>query len=144
MPVLLRLLLLVPLGFVAAVLAAGATVAVGIGGAEAGPEAQVWTVVVATWAALYAGAIAFLPWLVALVVAEGFGLRSVFYWFAVGGGVAGAVYALARTDGDLAVVGPGITIALAAGFVGGFTYWLVAGRLSGVGAAAAVRESSLP
>ena len=87
----------------------------------------------AVWAALYAGAIAFLPWLVAVVVAEGFGLRSAFYWLAVGGAVGGAAFALIQSDADLAVVDPGTTVALAAGFVGGFAYWLVAGRLSGTG-----------
>jgi hypothetical protein len=142
MPALLRLPLLVPLGFVVAIFAAGATVALGIGGAEASPDTQIWIAVVAAWAALYGGAFAFLPWLVAVVVAEGFGLRSIFYWFAVGGGLAVAGYVLNRVDGDPAVVDPGMVVTLAAGFVGGFTYWLIAGRLSGVGLAATARDSS--
>ena len=114
-------------------MAAGLTVAFGIGGATAGTDAEIWIAVVASWAALYAGAFAFLPWLVAVVVGEGFGLRSVFYWFAVGGGTGAAAYGLDRIDADLAVSDPGMGVALAAGFVGGFVYWLVAGRLAGAG-----------
>ena len=74
-----------------------------------------------------------MPWLIAVVFAEGFGFRSVYYWFAVGGAIGAAAYAFTGFYGDKADGGSGIAIHLAAGFVGGFAYWLIAGRSSGQG-----------
>ena len=133
MSTLLRLLILVPIGFVLAIAAAGFTVALGIFGLNPSSDASGWIILFAAWAAAYAGAFAFLPWLIAVVFAEGFGLRSVFFWFAVGGAIGGAAYAFTGFYGDKAEDGSGIAIHLAAGFVAGFVYWLVAGRSSGDG-----------
>ncbi|MCP4384800.1 MAG: hypothetical protein GY798_25875 [Hyphomicrobiales bacterium] len=88
------------------------------------------------WSAMaiifYAGALSFAPALVAIVLAEAFGWRSVFYWLAVGGGIglAGRLYtapAAALPDN-----GEHIALHLGAGFVGGLVYWLIAGRLAGI------------
>jgi hypothetical protein len=133
MSTLLRLLILVPIGFVLAVVAAGFTVALGILGLNPSSDASGWIILFAAWTAAYAGAFAFMPWLIAVVFAEGFGLRSVWFWFAVGGAIGGAAYAFTGYAGDPAAGGLGIAIHLAAGFVAGFVYWLIAGQNSGDG-----------
>ena len=133
MSTILRLLIVVPIGFVIAVAAAGFTVALAIFGVNPSSDAGGWIILFAAWTAAYAGAFAFMPWLIAVVFAEGFGFRSVFYWFAVGGAIGAAAYAFTGFYGDKTDGGSGIAIHLAAGFVGGFAYWLIAGRSSGQG-----------
>ena len=83
------------------------------------------------------GALAFVPAALAIVLAEAFRWRSLFYHVAVGGLIAFALWGL----GDIGPIPddasggsslrPGTTVALAAGFVAGAIYWLVAGRSSG-------------
>ena len=133
MSTVLRLLIVVPIGFVLAIVAAGFTVAVGIFGVNPSSDAGGWIVLFAAWIAAYAGAFAFMPWLIAVVFAEGFGLRSVWYWFAVGAGIGVGGYALTDYFGKTPTDGADVAIHLAAGFVGGFVYWLIAGRSSGEG-----------
>jgi hypothetical protein len=115
-------------------LAAGLTVAVGLAAAGPAGDALPWIPLLVVWTATYAGGFAILPWAIAVVFAEGFRLRSVWLWLAVGGGTGAAGYLL----NDLAVGTPwdGFDIAfhLAAGFVAGLVYWLVAGRNAGVSA----------
>lgn len=133
MSTLLRLLVIVPVGFVLAVGAAGLTVALGIFGLHPSGEASGWIVLFAAWTAAYAGAFAFMPWLLAVVFAEGFGLRSVWFWLAVGGAIGTAAYFFTGFQGEASEDGSGIAIHLAAGFVAGFVYWLIAGQSSGHG-----------
>ena len=133
MSTILRLLIVVPIGFVFAVVAAGLTVALGIFGVNPSSDAGGWIVLFAAWTAAYAGAFAFMPWLIAVVFAEGFGFRSIWFWFAVGGAIGAAAYGFTGFYGDKADGGADIAIHLAAGFVGGFAYWLAAGRSSGQG-----------
>ena len=132
MSTILRLLIVVPIGFVFAVIAAGLTVALGIFGLYPSSDAGGWILLFTAWTAAYAGAFAFMPWLIAVVCAEGFGFRSVYYWFAVGGAIGAAAYAFTGFYGDTDG-GSGLAIHLAAGFVGGFAYWLIVGRSSGQG-----------
>jgi hypothetical protein len=133
MTTLLRLLFLAPLGFVLAMLAAGLTVSVGVVGIEPTGDAVPWIPLFAVWTGVYAGGFAFIPWIVAVVIAEGFALRSVFLWLALGGAVGAAAYLL--TDVAVGTPWSGFNLAfhLAAGFVAGFVYWLVAGRQAGAG-----------
>ena len=133
MTTLLRLLILVPLGFILAVAAAGFTVALSIFGVSPSSDASGWIILFAAWAAAYAGAFALLPWLIAVVFAEGFGLRSIWFWLAVGGAVGGIAYAFTGFYGDANENGSGIAVHLAAGFVAALVYWAVAGRMSGEG-----------
>lgn len=142
MSTVLRLLILAPLGFALAVVAAGLLVALSIFGFNPTDDTAGWIILFAAWTAAYAGAFAFMPWLIAVVFAEGFGLRSVWFWFAVGGAIGAAAYAFTGFLGDPAEDGSGIAIHLAAGFVGGFAYWLVAGRNSGQGLIEPRREAS--
>lgn len=114
-------------------LAAGLTVSLGVVGLEPTGDAVPWIPLFAVWTGLYAGGFAFIPWIVAVVIAEGFAIRSVFFWLALGGAVGAAAYLF----NDVAVGTPwsGFNLAfhLAAGFVAGFVYWLVAGRQAGAG-----------
>lgn len=144
MSAVLRLLILVPLGFVLAVVAAGLTVALAVFGLDPSGDTAGWIVLFTAWTAAYAGGFAFLPWLIAVVFAEGFGLRSVWFWFAVGGAIGAAAYAFTGFYGDPAEDGSGLAIHLAAGFVGGFAYWLVVGRNSGEGLVQRKRQASQP
>jgi hypothetical protein len=103
-------------------------VAVGLLGFTFGYDAVGWFVGIALATTLYAGAFSFLPALIAIVLAEAFGWRSVFYWLAVGGAVGFAGYALTNFIG-----GPyRLPLFLATGFVGALVYWAIAGRFSGV------------
>ncbi|MES0812957.1 translation initiation factor IF-3 [Roseibium sp. SCPC15] len=76
------------------------------------------------------GAAALVPAAVLITVAELVRLRGVIFHVAAGGGVAFLLWTLggpAQVEG----VRPGSSVALAAGFLAGFVYWLVAGRTSG-------------
>jgi hypothetical protein len=97
------------------------------------PPAALWAVVAV--GAPIIGAIAFLPALLVLVIAEGFALRSVVLYAALGGALA---FALSYGVG---LVGDGgepemyfareREILAASGIAGGLVYWLFAGRSAG-------------
>jgi hypothetical protein len=133
MSTLLRLLILVPTGFILAVVAAGFTVALAFFGVNPSEETAGWILLFAAWTSAYAGAFALLPWLIAVVFAEGFGLRSIWFWFAVGGAVGAVAYFFTGFYGGEARAEASLAVHLAAGFVAGFVYWVVAGRIAGVG-----------
>lgn len=84
--------------------------------------------------AAFLGALAFAPSFFAIALAEILRLRSIVYHVGLAGLIAAGFWIM----GDGAIISngnagwlPGTTVALAAGFVGGFIYWLVAGRTSG-------------
>lgn len=130
---LLRILFLAPIGFILACLAAGWTVAFGVYGLRFDGDVAIELSATAWLMTLYAGWFAFVPTLIAAILAEAFGWRSVLPWMLFGGAVAAIGYEFpfaanaAPGDNDYRVV------FIAAGFVGGFVYWLIAGRLSGRG-----------
>ena len=142
---LLRLLFLVPLGFIAAVLAAALTILAGWYGHDAGAissdVAQTGAFIgLGLWLVLEIGALSVIPGFFAIVLAELFGWRSVFFYLAVGG----ALGLLAWQFPGAVWEGEGNQLLLpAAGFVGGFVYWLIAGRLAGI-ARASVAPSAVP
>lgn len=85
--------------------------------------------------ALFVAYFAFIPAAVAIVAGELLSRRD-WLWWAICGGVSAALVAaviLAGPDGtDEAVADPGfLAVVVAAGLVGGFGYWLVAGRGAG-------------
>jgi len=80
---------------------------------------------------VWTGAIAFFPTLVAIVIAEAFGWRSPFYYLLVGGAVGLLANQIHDLYGEIYLSDQQLVIMLGAGFVGGFTYWLIAGRLAG-------------
>ena len=78
-------------------------------------------------------ALTIVPALVAVVIGEALHIRSWMYYVLAGGAalLAGAPGEFAITPADLMVALPAhqyMTIFAAAGFVGGFVYWLLAGR----------------
>ncbi len=132
MTALLRILILDPLAYVVACIAAGATIAIALFGVGSDPDVVGLFVGTGVGVTFYAGAFSFLPALIAIVLAEAFGWRSVFYWLAVGGGIGLAANALTGFVGAPEFADYRLVLHLAAGFVGALVYWLIAGRLSGV------------
>jgi MFS family permease len=122
-------LVLAPLGFIAACIAAGAMATVGIFGIEhLDAETVGWYAGGMIAGMFWAGAVAFFPSLVAIVLAEALGWRSVFFYLLVGGAI-GAVAAQTGAVTEALDFAESPTVALiAAGFAGGFTYWLIAGK----------------
>jgi hypothetical protein len=82
---------------------------------------------------LFAGTVAHaltaLPALLAVIVGEALRIRSWIYYVPAGGGAVAAIPLLASPD-NVAVLPSGQYMAIfaTAGFVGGFVYWLLAGR----------------
>jgi hypothetical protein len=80
---------------------------------------------------VWTGTVAILPAALAIALAEAFAWRSVLYYFLVGGVIA----LIGDRMSDLVIAptftGRRVVIMLAAGFVGGFVYWAVAGRRAG-------------
>src|SRR4051812_41535837 len=83
MGALLRLLIVVPLAYVVAIVAAAFTLA--FGGVDSTAYAPVMFTLAFVLNTLFLGAGAFLPSAIAITVAEVFAIRSVFYYLAVGG-----------------------------------------------------------
>ncbi|MTI42878.1 hypothetical protein E1178_04570 [Roseibium hamelinense] len=81
------------------------------------------------------GAAVFVPALIAIAAAEIFRWRSLFYFVGAGGALGFVVWNVGAAD-HATNLRPGTTVALASGFIGGFVYWIVAGRTSGSWAAA--------
>jgi len=139
---LLRILVIIPLGYVAACAAAGAVFALSLYGfiGESDPAMQAIAISFAFAMAVYAGALAAAPMLAAIVLAEAFRWRSFFFWSLFGGvlGLAGK----ALQENAEGVQTPGVVALYAvAGLVAGAVYWLIAGRNSGVFDAARLRAS---
>jgi hypothetical protein len=128
---LFRLLIVVPLAYVGAVIAAGFTTAIGYFGP--GIDQTGWFAGSAALFAISAGGISFIPAIVAIVFAEVFAWRSVFLWLALGGAIGLAADRFVPELYAPSMDGRRLAIFLAAGFVGGFVYWLIAGRFAGVG-----------
>ena len=123
---LLRLLFLVPLGYILAVIAAGLTIVFGWTGFDVDPGYAPFLIGPSVGMIIYTGGAAFLPAVVAITVAELFGWRSVFFYLAVGGAIGLVAQSVMGDPANPQVLFP------AAGFVGAFVYWLIAGRLAGV------------
>ncbi|HEX2257481.1 MAG TPA: hypothetical protein VHG92_12430 [Afifellaceae bacterium] len=132
----LRILVVIPLAYVAACLAAGGFVVLVAFGADLDAVAGVAEaapgelMVLVLSAAAIIGAFAFVPALIAIVLAEAFGWRSLALYLLAGAAVGLAAVALlvpperAWSDADAQLY-------LAAGAIAGAAYWLVAGRSAG-------------
>jgi hypothetical protein len=130
---LFRILIVVPLGYVAACLMAGLVFALSVYGFTnvESPAAGLVLVAFGFAVAGYAGAFAAIPMLVAVGLAETFRWRSFFFWSLLGGVLGFAANAV--VDGTAAEPTPGVVaLYAAAGFAAGATYWLIAGRRSGL------------
>ncbi|MBO0346569.1 translation initiation factor IF-3 [Roseibium limicola] len=126
------------IGFIAGVVCCGLFLAWGFftGGQEP-QDAGVFALVIGSGlvSASVVGASVFVPALVLVALAEVAAIRSFVYHLGAGGLLAFALWSIGDVEGvqsgaDLSLR-PGTAIALAAGFLGGFVYWLLAGRLSG-------------
>jgi hypothetical protein len=93
-----------------------------------GQAAPVFGVVLFAWTV--AQALTALPALIAVAVGEALKLRTWMYYVLAGGAASAAIPLLAAPAGEVPVQPPGHLMAIfaAAGFVGGFAYWLLAGR----------------
>lgn len=126
------------IGFILAVIAAALfMLSASVGLAPANPADSLWFWgnfgVGAAFTASYLGAMALAPWAVVILVTEVFRLRSILVYLVVGGllGVLPSL-GLAPMMRPLGDDPRRTTILIAAGIVGGFVYWLVAGRMAGV------------
>ena len=124
-----RLLILVPAGYILAVIAASAVMIVGTFG-PVGPDAYDFTIPL-IFATGTVGAASFAPAAVAILLSEIFALRSIFYFLAVGGALGLVLDQLLDFHASAALLDRAHVLFPAAGFIGGIVYWLVAGRLAG-------------
>ena len=125
-----------------AIVAAGITLAAGILLLEwqvmdSDPVERVLFFFAAFFATSYVGAVAFMPALLVIVIAEAARMRRFLYY-----GIGGALVGLASYYGtnmtvrlenttDVAPVGNALQLAAAAGIIAGLVYWLIAGRNAG-------------
>ena len=126
-------LLRIVLGFIAAVVFSGFFLAWGFfqgGVPDHSPAAVAAIIGSGLVTASVLGSVSLFPAVFAIGIAEALGLRGFIYHVGAAGVLA---FALWMMGGDVAAEGPrpGSPVALAAGFVGGFVYWLIAGRSSG-------------
>lgn len=125
-------------GFIVAVLTAAAVIV----GAKAGFQPEQAETAGWFWAqfalygsmtAAFVGAMAFMPFVVLVLVSEWLGLRS-FVWYAGFGGA--MALAASLTVGGLAFGETRLTVdetvLLAAGLAGGLAFWAVSGRFAGL------------
>jgi len=127
---------------IAAIVAAGVALAIGVvapdwAGVDSDPFERISFFIVSFFATSFVGAVAFLPALIVIVIAEAVRLRNFLYY-----GVGGALVGLASYYGsdisvrlenttDVAPVGNALQLAAAAGIIGGLVYWVIAGRNAG-------------
>lgn len=140
MTAILRILFLLPIGFLAACLVAGAVIVLALAG---GPDG--WQAFRAEFLPgerdglfMFAGGIAGLivaafiavPSFIVILLAELFGWRSVFFYL-VAGAVIGLSGSILPVEELLPEADVDMTMLAAAGLAGGFVYWLIAGRSAG-------------
>ncbi|WP_051242036.1 hypothetical protein [Stappia stellulata] len=79
------------------------------------------------------GGLSFVPALFAVFLSEALRLRGIVFHLAAGGVIALGLWAMQEAGDQASHRGlpPGSLVVLAAGFVGGFVYWLLAGRQAG-------------
>ena len=131
MRVIWRALFVIPLGFIAACLAAGIFIALAAyGTGSIDRETVIWPAIFGVLAAPVIGGLVALSALIVIVAAELLSWRSVLAYL-VAGGVAGlSAYLLADSTAG-AVSDTDAQLSMTAGIVGGLAYWLVAGRSAG-------------
>ncbi len=131
MRIIWRVLIVIPLGFITACLAAGVFIAVAAYGTGAlDRDTVIWPAIFGVLAAPVIGGFAALPALLVITAAEVLSWRSVLAYLAAGGAAGLSAYLLA--DGGVGAISDfDAQLSLTAGLVGGLAYWLVAGRTAG-------------
>lgn len=127
----MRLLFLAPFGFICAAIAAAATLVLGFFDFENHADLFVPFIITVGVTTVWTATVAILPATIAIAVAEAFAWRSVLYYF-----LAGSIIALVAEQVSGLVIEPTfpgqrLAVMLAAGFIGGFVYWAIAGRRAG-------------
>ncbi len=135
-------ILVIALGCIAASLAAGLVIAVAavlpawsdlnLGDMEDGVAGMMFG-----FGVVFLSGFAFLPTLLLILVAESFSVRSALFYAAGGALVTALLYLHLQQWETLALTVNGfarreLEIAAAAGIVGGFVYWAIAGRTAGL------------
>lgn len=132
-------LFMVPIGLILALLAAGiflafALLAMDPAAVGSGPDPMfenVFSIFSGVFIASIFGSIGFYPILLGLIVAEFFSWRNL--WIYLAYGLALSLFAFHAPGEPVDDIAIALDIrAMAAGLVGGFTYWLVAGRGAGI------------
>lgn len=126
----LRILFLIPIGLMAAISSAIVVylAAFGFTGNDIwdGPNGEIPVILAPAFILLIEiSRFALLPFLVGIVVAEIFALRSAILWSLFGGAIGLGLF-LSANSTEFAALPP-----VAAGLVAGFAYWLIAGHGSG-------------
>lgn len=136
MPALVRVLILIPAGYILACLASGAFLVLAVIGADQASLTTYGTemLLLVFGVSAMAGGLAAVPALVAIVAAETFGWRSVLFYLVAGGAIGLAAHLLGPF-GHEPISTADAQLFLATGAVGGFAYWLIAGRTAGPGRA---------
>jgi hypothetical protein len=126
-----------------AILAAGIALAIGVMAPElfsvsSDPIEKFMFFAAAFFATSFVGATAFVPAVILAAIGEAFDIRTIFY-YAIGGGL---IAAIAWYSSDISVrlenttdISPviwGLQLVVSAGIIGGFVYWLLAGRKAGL------------
>jgi hypothetical protein len=135
-------MIVIPIGLMLAMVAAGLTLAVGWVtpywfGAESDPMESAMFLILAFFATGLAATFTLLPAFMLALVAEIFTIRSALIYAALGAGIGLLAYYGAdfshRLDNttDIAPIGHALELVVAAGIVEGLVYWAIAGRNAG-------------
>lgn len=130
MSALIRFLFLIPLGYIAAVLAASAVIVFGVLGPYDPLIAESFILAMA-WMTVSISAAAVAPALVVIILSEIFAIRSVFAYLIVGAALAVLLQQFLGFHGSAELMERRNLLFPAAGFAGAFAYWLIAGRRAG-------------
>jgi hypothetical protein len=131
---LLRILIVIPFGYIAACMSAGIFGVLSVYDLSGGPDFSMagFAISGGIVAGMYFGAFAFVPALCLIILAEASSWRSFFLYAPAGGAIAlGTALFIHEAITDLTVKAS--VVAAAAGLVGGAVYWLIAGRGAGGG-----------
>ncbi len=133
MTALLRLLILAPLAYVFALIAAAGTVTIALFAGQLDEETAMIAVGMTIALTLYGGMITFIPALIVVVVAELNGWRSILFYVLAGGAIGFLAAETTIAFDGLAFAEQLRLMCVAGGFVGGAVYWVIAGKLAGTG-----------
>ena len=127
----LRIFFLIPVGYILAVIVAALVLMIGSTRGMGLSEAERFVLMLV--ASIIVGGFSVLPMALAILAAETWRWRSAVIWLLIGGalGLAGWLVPFAPPE-DYAFDAY-VAVYLAAGFAGGFVYWLIAGRTAGAG-----------
>ena len=124
-----------PLAYIAAVIAAATVIAVGVLGPYDVDLAESF-VLAMFWMVVSIGGAAVAPAAVTIILTEIFAIRSVFVYLIVGGLLGLVLQQFLAFHGSADLLERRYVVFPAAGFVGAFAYWLIAGRSAGFSARA--------